>query len=238
MERVVQFVMPYTSPVTDSSLNVRIVNEHHAPLFLLSTCIPSLTDVDLITKGLNSFVEKCNELNPPKNDRISEKEMKLVLEVAQRKYRLLDISASYYPLKIICFNNSHNYYNSMCGLTDKITGNEAVLLIFHPNDVDIYDRVFIFAHELGHALHLALTGNVEITPNKFDDFNAGLNITGLTLKEKQENFADAVAIAILNSDELRSHQPTGLNEVLPPYFDKYIAWLSEKHFEKLGELPF
>jgi len=36
-----------------------------------------------------------------------------------------------------------------------------------------------------------------------------LNITGFTLKEKQESFAYVVAIAILHSDELLAHQLIG-----------------------------
>jgi hypothetical protein len=94
--------------------------------------------------------------------------------------------------------------------------------------------VFIFAHEVGHALHLGLTGDVNRIPERFDAFNESLGIKGMPLHDKQESFADAAAIAILNSDGLREHLPNQLLEQLPPYFEKYFKFVTDAYFKKLG----
>ena len=158
--------------------------------------------------------------------------------MAHKKYKILDIIAPIRHLKIVLLNNSHFYYNCECGFTDQGENSEAILLIYHPNQTEIYDMVFIFAHELGHALHLALTGDIKIIPDGFDDFNAKLGLSNMTFEEKQENFADAVAIAILNSDELQEHLPAELSNVLPPYFDKYITHLTTRHLKLNEDIPF
>ena len=87
---------------------------------------------------------------------------------------------------------------------------QSYIFVYHPIEDDTYDRVFIFAHELGHALHFALIGDVEVFPDSFEHFNSSFGPTLNTPKEKQEAFVDAAAIAILGSpnSRLKSHLPT------------------------------
>jgi len=60
----------------------------------------------------------------------------------------------------------------------------------------------------------------------------------MTLEEKQENFADAVAIAILNSAELIEHLPADLSNILLPYFDRYITHITSMHLNLNVDMPF
>ena len=110
---------------------------------------------------------------------------------------------------------------------------ESTIFFYHPNNVSTYDRVFIFAHELGHALHQALTLDIERIPEGFDKFNDALNLKDLALKDKQEMFADAVAFAVLNCDELKCHIPAKFMPQLLPFFDKYIKYVTDRYFKVL-----
>jgi len=199
---------------------------------MIPTYVPIMRDEDSIVGGLNKLLERCGEFSEPIEDIVSETEMDAVLEAAHEKFGILDIIALFSPLKILSFSNSHFQCNCECGIPEKHNF-ESVILVYHPRNVSVYDRVFIFAHEIGHALHIGLTGDADRVPDRFDAFNESLGIKDLTLQEKQETFADAVAIAILNSDGLREHLPGQLLKQLPPYFEKYIEYITGEHFKKL-----
>jgi len=90
--------------------------------------VPYTKNVALIIDGLNRFVKRCDEFREPKNAIITEIEINLVLDVANRKYKMVDIIAPIKPLKIVLLNNSHFYYNCECGFTDQGENSEAILL--------------------------------------------------------------------------------------------------------------
>lgn len=89
-----------------------------------------------------------------------------------------------------------------------------------------------------HALHLALTSEVDVIPDKFDKFNESLGLPQMKLEEKQECFADAVAIAILSCDELKDHLPVELHNQVLPYFEKYISYITQEYLTAQRDLPF
>jgi Zn-dependent peptidase ImmA (M78 family) len=101
---------------------------------------------------------------------------------------------------------------------------QSLVFLYHPRQNETHDRVFIFAHELGHALHNALTGDVNIFPDGFDSFNDMLRVKFDTHEAKQEGFADAVAIAVLGSpnSRLKSHLPTQFSKDISPVFVRYL----------------
>ena len=212
----------FFAPRPHMKRNVVFVPPDAAPVLMILTCVQVSEDEDAVLSGLNRYVARCDEFSDPMEDAATEEEMCAVLDSAQKKYRVLDIIAPVRPLKIVSLSNSHCVHNCECGITDDVN-NEAMIFVFHPRDVVVFDRVFIFAHELGHALHLALTGDVDLIPDSFDDFNDKLGVKGLSVREKQECFADAVAIAILNSKGLREHLPVDLPKALLPYFDRYVS---------------
>jgi Zn-dependent peptidase ImmA (M78 family) len=231
-QALIQFSQPYLEPSPGRDMNVVFIPPEAAPVMMIPSCVPIMGDSKSMISGLHRFLERCGEFSKPIEDRVTEAEMESALGAAQEKFGILDIIAHFRPLKIISLDNSHRIRNCECGITDGYSS-EAVIFVYHPRDVSVYDRVFIFAHEIGHALHLALTHDIDRIPSRFDEFNEALGIKSLTLQQKQETFADAAAIAILHCDELRNHLPAQLLEQLPPYFEKYIGYVTGDYFKKL-----
>lgn len=218
-DSVIKFASPYLTQSMFAGGSVVVVEPSHAPVFLISTCIPLTDDPEVIIHGLRAFLRKCDEYINPVQNAITADETDMVIDIAQRKLGLLDVIARNRSLKIVRLNNSHIRTNCECGISE----HEAVILVYHPKDVSVCDRVFIFAHEIGHALHLALTGDVEIIPDGFDEFNKLLGVEHQTIEQKQEAFADVTAFAILNCDELKTHLPHNFSDLFLNYSEKFIC---------------
>ena len=106
-------------------------------------------------------------------------------------------------------------------------------MLFHPRRVDGHNRVFIFAHELGHALHQALTGDVDATPDGFEEFLKSVSAKKWDkVSEMQEYFADAAAIAILSVKGLGAHFPSRLIKAMSPIFARFLRKLCESALKK------
>jgi hypothetical protein len=217
--------MCYQFPDGDENHNVTIVPPEHSPAILMLVSIPMTTRASLVIEGLKRFAERCAEFVEPLLPSITLKEIRAVLRAAQKAFRMVDIVAPQTPLKILRLDCSHVIHNAECGVSDGAS-RQSVIMLYHPRAEYIHDRVFIFAHELGHALHLALTGNVGIIPEGYDHFNASLGVTMSTLEEKQEGFADAAAYAILSCG-LEEHLPAEFNRAFSPAFVRYFKSITE-----------
>jgi len=176
--------------------------------------------------GMNRLIKRCDEFTSPIHPVITEPEIRATLSAAQRAFGMMDIIAPNHPLRILRFNYSHSEKNSECGLMGG-DSRQSVVFLYHPRQNDVCDRVFIFAHELGHALHFALTGDTSILPSGFDNFNDKFFTKFETPKAKVEGFADAAAIAILGSpnSRLKSHLPTQWSKDISPMFVRYFKEL-------------
>ncbi|GHU36428.1 hypothetical protein FACS1894105_06750 [Clostridia bacterium] len=201
-----EWVKPYLIPNNGAEFNTVIVPPEHAPIMMLSMTIPFGDTLTNILKGMEIFITRCNEFTAPIEAAITPDEIYSVLDVAEEKFKIVSLIAPQAPLLILRLNNSHFAHNSQCGIPSN-PEHEAVIFAFHPRDVSVFDRVFIFAHELGHALHLSLTHDIDTLPDKFDDFNNALGINAESLEHKPEMFADAVAYAILGDKRLHEHLP-------------------------------
>jgi len=213
-DRFSQWVKPYRKPASGAAWNAVIVPPEHAPVMLLSSYVPlDGPPVDVLS-GLKKLTALCDEFTPPIYEAITPAKIRRILNAAQKEYGLLDVLAPNEPLQIFRFNNSHITYNSQCGIpTDR--KRPATIFLYHPKENEVYDRVFIFAHELGHALHISLTHDVEIMPEGFEAFNESIGVKLSTDRERQEAFADAAALAILNVKGLRTHFPTPFRGICP-----------------------
>ena len=229
METVVLASSLYLRPRPDQGKNVVFVPPDAAPVVMIPTCVPLAGSEDAVYDGLNRLLMKIGEFAGPMEDAATEEEMNAVLDNAQRKFKALDIIAPSKPLMVVSLNNSHCRHNCECGIGDSAASPEAVILVYHPRDVSRCDRVFIFAHEIGHALHLALTGSIKDIPVGFDEFNDALDIQWHTLQEKQEAFADVTAFALLNGGGLNKHLPHRFSDTMLEYYDRYIGHITSKH---------
>ena len=177
-------------------------------------------------ESVNRFIDRCDEFIEPICPAVTDEEIRAVLSAAQRSFGMIDIIAPDFPLRISRFDNSHITTNSECGIING-GSRHSVVFLYHPRESETYDSVFICAHELGHALHFALTGDVDIAPDGFDRFNKSFSPEFATQKASQEGFADAAAIAILGSpnSRLKSHLPTDWCRMISPSFVRYFSGL-------------
>jgi len=223
-KRFMKWAKPYELPASGAAWNAVIVPPEHAPVMLLPSCVPLGASPEEVISGLKDFAARCDEFTPPVYDAITNAEIKRVLNAAQKEYMMLDVIAPVDPLRILRFNNSHVEHNSQCGFPTN-PERPSTIFLYHPREQGTYDRVFIFAHELGHALHFALTRDIEIMPEGFEQFNESIRVELHTLKEKQEAFADATALALLNVKGLGTHFPTPFSKALAPSFARYLREL-------------
>jgi len=201
------------------------------PELALTAMIPAFVKIAgnhcEFVNGLNRFIRHLDEFISPIYPVITDTEIQATLSAAQRAFGMIDIIAADYPLRIHKFDCSHTKHNSECAVMSGDSRQSAVYL-YHPRENGVYDRVFIFAHELGHALHFALTGDMDVFPGGFDSFNEKLATKFDTPEAKQEAFADAAAIAILGSpnSKLKSHLPTQFSKDISPMFIRYFKKLT------------
>ena len=209
-----------------------IVPPEYSPVCMIMTCVPNMKSADIIIAGLKRFIERCGEFEEPKTEVVSVEQIKTVLVIAQERYGYLDFVSPVKPFKVLCFNNSHRYRNNECGIGCDGDGNiESVLMIYSPREIKagLVDNILIFAHELGHALHLAMTRDVNILPTEYDELNKALKAE-MPEELRQEGFADAFALALLGDERLKKHLPSGFS--LSPYFDRFFKALIQKYAEK------
>ena len=233
LEAIVKLGEPYIKPAQENNINVVFIPPDAAPVMMITTCIPKTNHIKSFYNGLKNFLIKINEFTDPLEDIATVEEMGAALNSAQTKFKYLDIVAPVKPLCIVSLNNSHKERNCECGISADAGSREAVIFEYHPRGVSVYGRVFIFAHELGHALHLALTGDVEVIPDGFDAFNEALNIKWQTIQQKQEAFADVAAFAILNAEGLKKYLPHRFSEPMLNCCDEYIGGLTSAYFKAL-----
>jgi hypothetical protein len=159
-----------------------------------------------------------------------------ILTILTTKFPYLDIVATKKPLSILNINNSHRMFNSLCGTDEAVSA--FVIQMFNMKDESNFPE-YVFLHELGHALHLAITGSVLIVPDEFIKFHN--SIPGALHLEQgstdaPELFADTFAISVMRGTELSGFDPfhfdDALNRMLELFFtrmfDKWVTCVTEK----------
>ena len=237
MQRLSQWAGVYFFDIKRTEHNALIIPPDKASVILILTYVPiTATKTAIIIGGLRRLAEHCGEFEKPHKPFITNEQITATLDTAQRAFRIKDFIAPEAPLWIFQINNSHAFRNAECAILGE--GPRTVIMLYHPRIDAGYNPVIIFAHELGHALHIALTGLVgafgscspmrpgimDIIPEWFDEFNEALGVTLHTLQEKQEAFADVTALAILGS---------GMEEYLPIEFDRNNASLFVKYIKSI-----
>jgi hypothetical protein len=207
--------LPYNAMIVPEELSFAAMMAHHLDLY--GNNEKSFLD------SLTRFVKRCDEFIPPIYEPATENEIKAVLSDAQKGFGMIKIIAPKNPFRIYRLNYSHKIRNSECGLS-KEGPPQSFVLLFHPR-YNTCDKVYIFAHEVGHALHFALTGDITVMPEGFEEFNDPRFGKFETLEERQEGFADAASIAILGWGKLISHLPTQYCKDISPMFVEYFKKL-------------
>ena len=224
----------YTGECLTDDESAIIFPYEYSPFCLLMNYFSRTDNLKDIVKGINEFIDRCKEFIAPITEAITETEILAVLELVQNKFKLLDLISPGRPLRIHRLDNSHIEFNSECGSTVDEDGAESQIYLYSPREVELCDRVFIFAHELGHALHLALTKDIDKVPPEFDEFN---KLLGVTVPEygKAEVFADTFALALFYNTKLDKHVPPKFNKDFLPLFDEFFSIMIKGALKRRGK---
>ncbi|MHB9038971.1 MAG: hypothetical protein ACYC64_20220 [Armatimonadota bacterium] len=89
---------------------------------------------------------------------------------------------------------------------------------------------YVFLHELGHALQIALTGSKEIVPEEFILFHQALNSPlEQGNPDAPDVFADTFAMAVMRGTELSSHDPFNISDDLKGTFERLISGIFQRY---------
>jgi hypothetical protein len=137
------------------------------------------------------------------------------------KFPFFDV-ISQKPLYIFHLANSHKAFNSMSGFGDGEEAGHGVIVMFHMKDQDVSPE-YVFLHELGHILQVAITQSPSVVPPVFLRFHN--EIGGAPLRESNpdapEVFADTFAIAVMHGTELEKYNPFSLHEPFCHTFEMF-----------------
>lgn len=148
-----------------------------------------------------------NTVIKPSGISMSLEDEEQVLSTLSNKFPFfLEIISANKTLNILNINNTHRLFNSMCGVSENAAS--FVVYMFNMKDCSIAPE-YVFLHELGHVLQIALTGSDLLVPNEFIDFNNSLPKVNLEqgTYDAVEAFADTFAIAVMHGTSLCGFNP-------------------------------
>lgn len=197
------------------------------PIYLVvnGLAVGKVRDTTLNIKKLIEYIDTF--ITDPSGNCLTERRAERVLQVLVAKFPYFDVVGKYKPLNILNINNTDKRFNSQCGIN--ASGDECIILMYHMKDSDISPE-YVFLHELGHALQIALTGSNEIVPEEFIRFHEGLNSP---LKQGNPDapdvFADTFAMAVMRGTKLCSHDPFELSDNLKLAMERLITGIFQRH---------
>ena len=164
----------------------------------------------------------------PSGISLSAEDEEEILSVLSTKFPFWEIVSPNSPLDILNINNSHRLFNSMCGASGDASS--FVVYMFNMKD-DTAAPEYVFLHELGHALQIALTGSDSLVPTEFIEFNNTLPDVRMEQGDRgvPELFADTFAIAVMRGTDLWHYSPFPFSDALNELFEKFFTALFEKY---------
>lgn len=164
-------------------------------------------------KSLQKIAEQIqDDLLPAEGPQITPKAVHEILRFLEARYQFLRRVRKGTPLFIILPDCSHKNLNGLCR-THLCQGNQTdcEIYLFHSLKHREYSPEYVFLHELGHVLNLALTGTLEIVPNSFWEFAETLfpKLTLAHQKSVSEIFADCFAMGVMSLPPMVQFDPFG-----------------------------
>lgn len=108
-------------------------------------------------------------------------------------------------MTVIHLDHSHCQFNSVY-----MAGINAILVTGHRRDLEKCSMQYVFLHEVGHALHMALTKNPAAVPASFEAILPGVlgaDPTAIRAKYWPDLFADAFTVALSYKNHLANSNP-------------------------------
>jgi len=177
--------------------------------------------LDLLTYINDMIIE-------PTGNALSVEDEVSILSVLSEKFPYWEIVSKKGTVTILNINNSNREFNSVCGVDDNATS--FVIYMYNMKDNDMAPG-YVFLHELGHILQIALTNSCEIVPDEFIQFNKSLNVAN-ELKQGEigttDVFADTFAIAVMHDTNLSKMNPFPFSNDLNELFSAFYKNLLDK----------
>ena len=162
-------------------------------------------------KSLQQIAEQIqDELLPAEGAQITSESVHEILALLETRYQFLQRVRKGKPLFIILPECNHKNFNGLCR-THRCQGNQAdyEIYLFHSLKHQEYSPEYVFLHELGHVLNLALTGTLEIVPNGFWELSEVLfpKLTSSHQNAVSEIFADCFAMGVMSLSSMVQFDP-------------------------------
>ncbi|MHB9038658.1 MAG: hypothetical protein ACYC64_18570 [Armatimonadota bacterium] len=197
------------------------------PAYLMANglAVGKVRESTMHIRNLIDYID--TSITSPSGNCLTDERAERVLQVLVAKFPYFDIVSKHKPLNILCIDNTDKRYNSQCGIN--ASGDECIILMFHMKDSEISPE-YVFLHELGHALQIALTGSDAIVPEEFIRFYQGLNSPlEQGNPDAPDVFADTFAMAVMRGTELSPHDPFHVSDNLKGAMERLITEIFQKH---------
>jgi hypothetical protein len=199
-------------------------------LYYLASNDLTLGRVREMRQNIKRLITYIDETSIPPSGRFLavEKEEK-ILSVLFMKYPYLEIVSANRPLVVLNFNSTNRASNSFCGTDEGVKS--SVILMYNMKDNSVIPE-YVFLHELGHALQIALTGSADDVPNEFIEFHNSMPYTEKINqgdKDATELFADTFAISVMRNTELSCFDPFHFSDSLNAHFEAFYFNLFDKY---------
>lgn len=159
---------------------------------------PNIKDNLLALESIIDIIN--NEITFPQGPIISNSSINGIVKYLNRIYGYSEKVLKYKPLTILRFQNSDKRWNACC--TTVITENdkiETIISVYHRHADSNASPEYIFFHELGHVLQIAVTGSCKEVPESFLHIASPI-FPGLDteyLDQAPEFFADCFAMGAM-----------------------------------------
>ena len=199
-------------------------------LYYLASNDLTLGRVREMRQNIKRLITYIDETSIPPSGRFLavEKEEK-ILSVLFMKYPYLEIVSANRPLVVLNFNSTNRASNSFCGTDEGVKS--SVILMYNMKDNSVIPE-YVFLHELGHALQIALTGSADDVPNEFIEFHNSMPYTEKINqggKDATELFADTFAISVMRNTKLSCFDPFHFSDPLNAHFEAFYFKLFDKY---------
>ncbi|MDR1206375.1 MAG: hypothetical protein LBL26_13010 [Peptococcaceae bacterium] len=202
------------------------VSEPRSPLCYLASSGMQSGRIRQTMKGLRETIDYIdNFILPPSGACLTMDSTETVMAVLTNKFPYFDVIPTN-PLFILHLANSHKAFNSMSGFGDGEEAGRGIIVMLHMKDMDIFPE-YVFLHELGHILQVAITKSPNTVPPAFLRFHN--EIGGVPFSEGSPDapdvFADTFAIAVMHGTELEKYNPFPFQEPLCRSFEAFYEAL-------------
>jgi len=155
-------------------------------------------------KNIAMFIN--DKFTESKNVQISESSVSEIMEYLNLKFSFYDAVLKSNPIEIVMLNNTHVDFNNECFAYGTDGEVDCKLFVYHLKENSSYSPEYVFLHELGHVVHIKLTGKAKSVPNSFFDCIAS-EFPDMTLHTAPEIFADCFAMAVMHESPFSKYDP-------------------------------